>query len=124
MKRNTAILTVSMCVLLLAGIPAWTTPTAWAEKDAPSQPTPPAAPSEKSLVEEALDLMGGAVEIVFVVRPLYKDGRYYAKVDIGKPLDRIVYNRYLWCQGFAVFQPGWAGYLASEAQTQDLTMEA
>ena len=75
MKRNSAILTVFVCVILLTGIPAR---IARGEKDTQSQAKPAASPSAKSLVNRALDLMGSAEEIVFVVRALYNDGHYYA----------------------------------------------
>ena len=39
------------------------------------QPAPPAGPN---LVKNALELMGGAEEIVFAERALYSDGHYYA----------------------------------------------
>jgi hypothetical protein len=38
----------------------------------------PAPPPEPDLVEKALELTGGAEEIVFVVRALYSDSHYYA----------------------------------------------
>ena len=38
----------------------------------------PAPPPEPDLSEKALELMGGAEEIVFAVRGLYPDGHYYA----------------------------------------------
>ncbi len=51
---------------------------AWSEETEKPRSTPIAPTHELELVEKALALMDGAEEIVFVVRPLYSDGHYYA----------------------------------------------
>ncbi|MFZ2641510.1 MAG: hypothetical protein WA117_10970 [Verrucomicrobiia bacterium] len=50
----------------------------WAAAAGKSQPTPPTPAPGSALVDKALKAMGGAEEIVFVVRGLYDDGHYYA----------------------------------------------
>ncbi len=74
MKWNRVVSVPSTCLILVAvglvGI------TLAAEADKP-QSTPLSPPREPDLVEKALTLMGGAEEIVFVERDLYKDGHYY-----------------------------------------------
>jgi len=52
--------------------------TTWAAEVGRPQPTLPVPASGTPLVEKALQAMGGAEEIVFVVRGLYGDGHYYA----------------------------------------------
>ena len=50
----------------------------WAAAAGKSQPTLPTPAPGSALVDKALKAMGGAEEIVFVVRGLYDDGHYYA----------------------------------------------
>lgn len=63
----------ALFVLVSVALPG----TARAAEVGALQPTPPAPAGGTTLVGKALKTMGGAEEIVFVERALYRDGHYY-----------------------------------------------
>ncbi|MCX6915555.1 MAG: hypothetical protein NT167_21335 [Verrucomicrobia bacterium] len=75
MKRTQAISAAWVWFVLIAGALGGTT---WAAEVGKPQPTPPTPAPGSALVQKALQAMGGAEEIVFVIRGLYDDGHYYA----------------------------------------------